>query len=152
MSKDVNYFDYNGMTYYTGTIIWMVDCEIPYISEKLRIKLKFLSYDTEKNFYTFQEMYGETTTYHYRYISQEKFDKYIREIITPVLTSPPPPPDVKKDQWAVDGVLEGWVWYIIIMLFLSITNGAIIGWIVASIIFFAWKKKKVDEYYAGRWR
>lgn len=42
-----------------------------------------------------------------------------------------------------DSYYVGLILYILIMLFLSITNGAIVGWIVATIIFLIWRNKKL---------
>lgn len=45
----------------------------------------------------------------------------------------------------INRLVVGWIWYILIMLTLTIFNGRIVGWIVASIIFFRWRKKVKEE-------
>ena len=49
----------------------------------------------------------------------------------------------------INGLVIGWIWYILIMATLTIFNGRIIGWIAASIIFFRWRKKvkETESYY-----
>lgn len=45
----------------------------------------------------------------------------------------------------INRLVIGWIWYILIMLTLTIFNGRIAGWIVVSIIFFRWRKKAKEE-------
>ena len=39
----------------------------------------------------------------------------------------------------------GWAWYIIIMFISLFFKEWYIGWIVATIIFFSWRKEKINE-------
>lgn len=45
----------------------------------------------------------------------------------------------------INMLVIGWIWYILIMLTLTIFNGRIAGWIATSIIFFRWRKKVKEE-------
>ena len=51
---------------------------------------------------------------------------------------------VPKDT-EINGLFLGWVWYIFIMLVVSIFKGAVVGWIVVSFFFFKWRKKIKEE-------
>lgn len=51
---------------------------------------------------------------------------------------------VPKDT-EINGLFLGWIWYIFIMIVVSIFNGAIIGWVVVSFFFFKWRKKIKEE-------
>lgn len=51
---------------------------------------------------------------------------------------------VPKDT-EINGLFLGWIWYIFIIIVVSIFNGAIIGWIVVSFFFFKWRKKIKEE-------
>lgn len=52
---------------------------------------------------------------------------------------------VPKDT-EINELFLGWVWYIFIMLVVSIFKGAVIGWIVVSFFFFKWRKKIKEEH------
>lgn len=56
------------------------------------------------------------------------------------------PPQVKqlKDS-QIPGLMLGWIWYIVIMAVGVIFKEAIGIWIIASIVFFNWRKKKIEK-------
>ena len=47
----------------------------------------------------------------------------------------------------IEGIISAWIWYILIMFFGVLLKGAvttIIVWTLASIIFFNWRRKKIN--------
>lgn len=50
-----------------------------------------------------------------------------------------------KDELNIDGLLVAWLWYIFVMAVGTIFNGNIIIWIVASLIFFNYRNKKLKN-------
>ena len=50
-----------------------------------------------------------------------------------------------KEELSIDGLFVAWIWYIFIMLVLVIFNGRILGWIVASIVFFDYRNNKLRK-------
>lgn len=59
------------------------------------------------------------------------------------------PTQVTPRDMDINGLVIGWIWYILIMATLTIFNDRTMGWIVASIIFFRWRKKVkgAESYY-----
>lgn len=43
-------------------------------------------------------------------------------------------------------LIDGWIIYIVIMIFLAIFNERIIGWVFTTIIFLIWRKHEIDKY------
>ena len=50
-----------------------------------------------------------------------------------------------KDELNIDGLFIAWVWYIFIMAIGTIFYGNIVIWILASVIFFNYRKSKLKE-------
>jgi len=71
-------------------------------------------------------------------------DNWIEEIIQEATTPPEIKPEFYKDK-EVDGVMDGWLTYIVVMLLGSIFYIRFIIWIAASIVFFRWRKKKLTK-------
>ena len=73
-------------------------------------------------------------------ISKTSIDFAILEIIEPVEIEPPPVVPVSNRNYpSYDDEFYGWIWYIAIMLLGTIFNARIGIWIIATIVFFAWK-------------
>ena len=45
----------------------------------------------------------------------------------------------------INRLFLGWIWYILLIIIVSIFKGAIVGWIFISFFFFSWRKKVKDE-------
>jgi hypothetical protein len=68
-------------------------------------------------------------------------NQYIEEIIEPVYPNLQPVTTStnereKPPSWDVE---VGWIWYIVIMLVLTIFKARWLGWIATTVIFFGWK-------------
>lgn len=71
---------------------------------------------------------------------QFNVDKYIVDIIEPIEVNLKPINVNNKDcppDWDVE---IGWIWYILIMVVGTIFNARLLIWIVATVVFFSWKK------------
>lgn len=137
------YFIRNGIRYDKGTIVILLWFN-PYARNVYNEKAKFLYYDTDKDEYTF-EIWGQTFTY-----PQEIFEHKFVEIYDPnKVKAPKAQPQPKQhtfsDELKIDGLAVAWVWYVFIMAVAVIFYDRIGIWILASIIFFNYRSKKLKE-------
>lgn len=55
-------------------------------------------------------------------------------------------PVVKRvNEFDIDGMLIGWVWYVVLMVATSIFKDVAQAWAIISCIFFCWRAKKIKE-------
>ena len=117
------------------------------IGTKVKLKTKW-----NENIITTYIGYGEFEGVHkHTYYSLMAPEHYIVEIIEPVYYQEPEPDTSQRasiftrtgsGSWqSSDAVMIGLIWYIVIMIIGSIFNARWLIWILATIIFFAWKKK-----------
>lgn len=127
MSNVVNYFNYNGVNYYAGTIVKFESGKFGryrgYSDGFDIVKLKDGNY-IDTNWITCS--------------SAEK----IVEIIKPITFFNRKFVKVQKDTQN-DDMFYAWIWYIVYMLFISITTDAILGWIIGTICFLIYRHKKL---------
>lgn len=45
----------------------------------------------------------------------------------------------------INRLFLGWIWYIFLIIVVSIFKGAIVGWIFISFFFFSWRQKVKEE-------
>lgn len=45
----------------------------------------------------------------------------------------------------INKLFLGWIWYIFLIIVVSIFKGAIVGWVFISFFFFSWRKKVKEE-------
>ena len=135
-----NYFVYNGKKYYTGTII----------KAKVRDYVhEVIFYYEENGYYIFKDTipYGNDG-----FSAPEKifFQRLVE--VTDKKDMRVIPIKKKRNELEIDWLFVGWLWYIFIMLVSSIFVGNVFCWILASIIFFTWRKNKINEegYYYER--
>ena len=50
-----------------------------------------------------------------------------------------------KDELNIDGMLNAWTWYIVIMLVSIVLNDRILAWIFATVVFFNYRSNKLKE-------
>ena len=135
-----DYFVYNGNKHYSGT-----EFKIAHTSPNTYPVAYFVWYDTEHDTVWYQMAY----TNQRRGCSMKKFIEQI-ECITGKVADGFHPPIIKqlKDS-QIPKLVVGWMWYIFLMLFSIILNGAILWWALISIVFFSWRKGviKKEGYY-----
>lgn len=134
MSKEsVTYFTFKGNRYKYGTIVKFVEKD--YRKETYQYGM----YDGVDNIFVYlDEPNGKETGW---YIMVNNEDE-IEEIIKPVIW--------KKEEWVKtskdtesEDMFYAWIIYIAVMLFMFIFNDRIIGWIVATIVFYYYRHSKL---------
>ena len=127
-----NYFILDGVTYYTGSV---------FVTKNMGkcVEASFLYYDTDRSryFYKINDcVYNVDDNHFWRtFVSVTyKVNENVRM------------PNVKtKKDIEIPGLFIGWVWYIFLMAVSCIFNGAIILWILISVIFFVWRANKIKK-------
>lgn len=136
-----NSLHFRGNSYGKGTVVK--------IYERHQDKFKFYSnlvfegYDSKISLYNFKSLYNSWDVF---YISKIQLEEYIEEIVEPhcgtqVCSSQKVEPNY------IDGMASAWTWYIIIMLFGILLKGVIstvIVCVLASIVFFTWRRNKIN--------
>ena len=139
-----NYFVYNDKRYDAGTIIILSRFDI-YSRKVCNTKAKFLWYDSESKKYSV-EIYGK------EYIYEEELfnENFIRidepnKTVTTMQNKTTAKSYTFSDELNIDGLLIAWIWYIFIMAVGVIFYARIGIWILASVIFFDYRNKKLKE-------
>lgn len=146
------YFVYDGKTYKSGTIVKM---------KLLHPVLK----TTSEEYMIFGSVSGnnlyacrEPVSRGWHYFSEENFFKSLVEVADKVCADYTDRENKNiakaekyshmptfKEQMDIDGLGLAWVWYIFIMAVITIFNDRIGLWILASVIFFGYRKRKLRE-------
>lgn len=138
-----NYFVYNGKRYNSGTIVVIAWCNnITYTVSKTRAT--FICYNTESKEYTV-EIYGNQYVY-----AEDRFFKVLHYVVdanaeTNRNIRKEPKSHTFADELNIDGLLIAWIWYVFIMAVGVIFYDRIGIWILASVIFFSYRNKKLKE-------
>lgn len=132
-----NYFEYNGKKYYTGTIFVMQNINGP-------CELTFICYNVDRKALICRPPNP-------RYVHSEVpiwesvFNKNLVSITNKIDTSVHSPVEKKMKDTQIDGLFLGWMWYIFLMAVSTIFKDAIGLWILWSVVFFSWRKKKIKK-------
>ena len=138
-----NYFTYKGKKYNSGTIVVIKWCNnITYTVSNTRAT--FIDYDTENEEYTV-EIYGNKYSY-----AEDRFFKVLCYVVDADVAinrdiRREPKSHTFTDELNIDGLLVAWLWYIFIMAVGVIFYDRIGIWILASVIFINYRKKKLKE-------
>ena len=132
-----DYFVYNDRRYNAGDLIPFMFFDGK-VGRSYRTQVKFLYYNTDTKEY-FIEVYGQE----YNYTE----NMFYRNICNPVVHSTH---NVKSkftfsDELNIDSLLMAWIWYVFIMVVATIFYDRIAIWILASIVFFNYRNKKLKE-------
>lgn len=127
-----NYFDINGKRYYSGTILIINHMNA-------EVNAVFVCRNAEKRRYVYQ-----INGCNYN-VSEKYFQNVLVRIIDNSYTYVRTPTVKTKNDLDIDSLFIGWVWYITLMLLSSIFKAAIGLWILISIVFFRWRRKKIKE-------
>ena len=136
-----NYFNFKGNIYGEGTVVQIAE---EYKKEfKFYSNISFKKYDNVNDVYHFGSLYNNWENF---YIPRNRLQIYIEKISEPHrVVSQVSSSKVNEDY--VEGIVSAWVWYIVIMFFGLFLKGLlnVVGvWILASIIFFTWRHKKMN--------
>lgn len=138
-----NYFIYKGKRYDFGTVVVIKWCN-NITRTVLNTRATFIDYNTENKEYTV-EIYGNKYVY-----TEDEFFKVLCSIVD---TDNEIKMNVRKevkhhtftDELKIDGLLIAWIWYIFIMAVGVIFYDRIGIWILASVMFFNYRNKKLKE-------
>jgi hypothetical protein len=137
------YFIYDGKRYNSGTIVVIKWCN-NITHTVCNARATFVDYDTENKEYTV-EIYGNKHIY-----TENNFFKVFCYIVADDVSgnrniSHVPEKHAFTDELNIDGLFIAWIWYVFIMAVGVIFYDRIAIWILASIIFFNYRKKKLKE-------
>jgi hypothetical protein len=136
-----NYFVYNGHRYNTGDSLRVCWYNPPY-TQNCKIKEAiFVNCDPERDQYNF--------------IVDGRSFCYTQKLFYRIICKTTPKSSVQgeiqiqkrtfSDELNIDGMLIAWIWYIFIMAIAVIFNDCIMMWIIASIVFFNYRNKKLNK-------
>jgi hypothetical protein len=127
-----NYFEINGVKYYTGTV---------FVTNHMgkQVEATFVSYNTEKSRYVYKI---DAKTW---LIGKDSFWRNFVDITEKVDTTVRTPVVKRMKDFDINGMFIGWVWYIFLMAISVIFKDAIWLWILISCVFFSWRSKKIKE-------
>ena len=140
MGKD--YFNFKGKKYGAGTIIKIYKNAEKYF--KFNSMLKFKRYNSNENLYCFTSLYDTWQEYK---MTDIQLNVYIENVVKECIWETSYRETETIDPKYIDGILSAWIWYIIIMFFALFLNGIgnkIITLVIISIIFWSWRKKKIN--------
>lgn len=148
--NNTDYFEYNGVRYYSGTKFTMK--EPVYESAVVTARYVENSFNGESIHVIYEPIGTVVRGMRGIFIKKEKLPEVIIEILnenyyTELEQSKQYLPDSKIPELVV-----GWMMYIFVMAVLTIFNDRLIGWIAASIYFFNWRKKIKEKniYYTKK--
>lgn len=127
-----NYFVWNGIKYYTGTVIVVNDMG-------RQVEASFVCYDKTYNWYIYKikECRYSVWPKQFEQALIEVTDRVDKKVHMPMVKT------LKDSQ--IDGLFLGWIWYIFLMAIATIFKGNIGLWIIISIAFFNWRNNKIKE-------
>lgn len=143
-----NYFIYNGRRYGAGTTIKVKnynytgnkDCEQEAIFDRV-VNNKFVIRIGDKRY-----VYPKDMFYKILLEVDENIDSQYSNKMETYQSSQNVNKKIKlTDEFKIDGLFIAWVWYIFIMAVATIFYSRIGIWILASIVFFSYRNKKLRE-------
>lgn len=146
-----DYFVYKGKKYYSGTIlIFKSGCTRPY--GETEYEVVFVAYLPDSNRYlittpgnTACSSYPQNVFYAYLLKVTDKVDSRYANQITNTAFKNKNAKHSFADELNIDSLFLAWIWYIFIMAISIIFNGFWLIWIVASYIFFDYRKEKLRK-------
>lgn len=139
-----NYFIHNGIKYYSGTTIRVLQHE-QYSGRQYEDTATFIEHDVSYNRMIFKI---RDLTYNYPY---DVFEKIFVDVIngkTEIVYDNHTVMYKKHtfyDELNVDGLFIAWFWYIFIMAISTIFYGRVGWWILTSVVFFNYRNQKLKE-------
>lgn len=137
---DLDCFIFNGVRYYTGTIVKIKENEQKNLGYHSR--LVFKRYNEANELYRFASLYDIWERYE---LSKEQILHCVESIDRPLVVLVTK--EQKLDPRYIDGIVSAWIWYILIMVFALFIKGfwnTIILWAISTITFFKWRNDKIN--------
>jgi hypothetical protein len=142
-----DYFIYNEKIYKSGTILKVK--QYSYTCRPCEENAIFISCNPEKNRYEIQirgcTYYYPQKIFYDMLIDVTNDTKEIYRQQFPRNTIQKNKKHSLRDELSIDSLLIAWIWYIFIMSISVIFVDCIVVWVCASIIFFAYRNKKLRE-------
>ena len=133
-----DHFIYNDRRYNAGEHIQFMFFDSK-IGKSYVTKVKFLYYDTLTKEYVI-EIYGKEYSY-----TENIFHRNICNTTSPIYQSASNNKLTFSDELNIDSLLMAWIWYVFIMAVGTIFYARIGIWVLASIVFFNYRNKKLKE-------
>lgn len=125
-----NYFEYNGKKYYTGTVC----------ISKYNKRIIFLEHDENTDEYTYLRYPVRET------LCRDHFFRMISYITDEVKQNPHEVIRAGRfKELDIDGMPQAWIVYIFFMAISFVFKDALVLWALISVIFFTWRKNKIDD-------
>lgn len=128
----LNYFVWNGVKYYTGTVIVVNDMG-------RQVEATFVCYDKTYNYYVYRVKECR------HMVRPAQFKQALVKITNKIDKNVHIPAVKTLKDTEIDGLFLGWMWYIFLMAVATIFKGNIAWWILISCVFFNWRAKKIKE-------
>ena len=136
----IDFFDYNGNRYYTGTEIIIKD---PYCG---LMNAYFVYHDAEWGMYAYK--YGAK----YRYVTPENFFRMLQQVTEKRNSNIHAPQKKQLKDSQIPKLIAGWILYLTIMTVATIFNARIVIWILTTVMFSSWRKDVIEkEGYYVEW-
>ena len=138
--NQTNLFIFNGSIYYPGTIVKIKEEYRQFVG--FSAVLKFTGYIVEEKVYCFSSLYDVWGVYK---MSSKQISEYVEAVLSEGTIEDK---SKRRDPRYIDGIVSAWIWYIFAMLFFSLAKDpadVIIGWGLATFIFFRWRHNKIKE-------
>jgi len=128
-----NYFDFNGKRYYTGTVIIVTD----HLGKQ--VEATFICYDVDHASYVYK-----VNNCRWR-LKEEHFRRALVAVTDTAHSDVRLPVVKKKNEFDIEGMFLGWLWYVFLMALSIIFKDRIGLWIMISVIFFSWRSNKIKK-------
>lgn len=136
-----DFFVFKGQLYREGAIVQLhEECQEQF---GFNTYLVFDKYEPENGIYRFHTLYD----------TWKQYNIPVTELKNVIENATPSYIDIKNKQYGkvqekyIEGIVSAWIWYILIMffaLFAKDPGSKILTWIVASVIFFSWRRRKLN--------
>jgi hypothetical protein len=131
-----NYFIYKGKQYGEGTIVAINK----YYEHIFGFKTHLVFLRQKGDRFYFKSLYNSDGYY----LTQDNINEYVDQIAVPKSVVVPHSDKYKIEAKYVDGIVEAWTWYLLIMFGgLFVKGGTIFIWLAASYIFWSWRSKQM---------
>ena len=129
-----NYFEYNGKKYYTGAVLLI------HYRDKKNTEATFVCYDIDNSRFVLK------VNNHKLYAPDKWFwEVYFIDITNKIDTNVRFPVKKRRPELEIDGMLNGWAWYIVLMLLSAFFKDAVGLWAFISLVFFTWRSDKINK-------
>jgi hypothetical protein len=145
----MNFFEFNGKKYTSGTIVKLNNNFVKYNIDKDNIIAKaFVGNDQRYWFHIIGEINQEINKEYLIGVSHNEVEVAIENIIEPNEFEVNNVEEVQEKycDWEYNGLITGWIIYVFLMAMFSIFKGAIGFWIITSVVFFNWRSNKLKPY------